>query len=433
MDEPDVLKRMRADWNGRALEDANYYVAFGRKNQDDEEFFATAADVVRGLEAELKRLNPNTPQHSRRALEIGCGPGRLMRPLARNFGEIHGVDVSEEMVRMAEEKLKRIPNARVHHSSGADLSPFSNESMDFVYSYAVFQHIPSRDVVLQYLREARRVLKNGGILRCQLNGLPDSSGQTTTWAGVSISARDVANFAREHDFQLLALEGTGTQYMWTTWRRQPEGWRRRLKSPGMVVRVRGIGNSNTGEPVVPASGRFACVSAWLEKLPDDCDLNHLGATVDGKPAMLCYLGTPMWDGVCQLNFLLPEGTRTGLVRVDLTWLGQPLAAPVWLRVIPPGPTAARISSVTDGINLLAGTRVESGAVKMVLEDVIGTSGFEVTVDGQLARDIAWLSIDAFTLRYELNFRLPEGLAPGHHEILLLNGARTFPPVEIEVA
>ena len=35
---------MRADWNERAREDANYYVAFGRREQDDDEFFATAAD-----------------------------------------------------------------------------------------------------------------------------------------------------------------------------------------------------------------------------------------------------------------------------------------------------------------------------------------------------------------------------------------------------
>ena len=42
MDDPKVLDRMRADWNQRAGEDAYYYVAFGRRQQDDEEFFGTA-------------------------------------------------------------------------------------------------------------------------------------------------------------------------------------------------------------------------------------------------------------------------------------------------------------------------------------------------------------------------------------------------------
>src|SRR5580700_8553803 len=153
MDDPNVLERMRADWNKRAGEDANYYVAFGRKEQEEEEFFATAATVLKLLERELKRFPGRDA-----ALEIGCGPGRLMRPLARHFQEIHGVDVSDRMIQLARERLRNTPNAFPHHSSGSDLKPFPDEKFDYVYSYAVFQHIPSGDVVFQYLREARRVL-----------------------------------------------------------------------------------------------------------------------------------------------------------------------------------------------------------------------------------------------------------------------------------
>ena len=35
MDEEKLLDRMRVDWNERAGEDAYYYVAFGRREQDD--------------------------------------------------------------------------------------------------------------------------------------------------------------------------------------------------------------------------------------------------------------------------------------------------------------------------------------------------------------------------------------------------------------
>src|SRR5580704_1747626 len=89
--DPVIEERMRAEWNERAEEDAHYYVAFGRRDQDDEEFFSTARDLVRELVSELKRL-PDGPEGGRRALEIGCGPGRLLRPLSRHFAEIHGVD-----------------------------------------------------------------------------------------------------------------------------------------------------------------------------------------------------------------------------------------------------------------------------------------------------------------------------------------------------
>src|SRR5438270_13378192 len=100
--EPEVLESMRRDWNDRAREDAHCYVAFGRRGHDDAEFLATAADVMRHMRTELQRL----PETARRAaLEIGCGPGRLMRPASAFFQEIHGVDVSDEMVRLAAQKL----------------------------------------------------------------------------------------------------------------------------------------------------------------------------------------------------------------------------------------------------------------------------------------------------------------------------------------
>src|SRR5215831_1627870 len=196
-----VEDRMRADWNQRASEDAYYYVAFGRREQDDEEFFSTAADVVKGLEWDLKRVRGRDA-----ALEIGCGPGRLMRPLSRYFGEIHGVDVSDEMIRLAQERLRDAPNARAHLTSGADLAQFPDDKFDFVYSYAVFQHIPSREVVFSYLREARRVLKPGGLLRCQMNGLPPHAQRYDTWSGVRISPDEISAFTREQDLQLLVLE-----------------------------------------------------------------------------------------------------------------------------------------------------------------------------------------------------------------------------------
>src|SRR4051812_24905417 len=103
--DPEILESMRRDWNSRAREDANYYVAFGRRGQNDAEFLATGADVMRHMQSELQRL---PPQSREAALEIGCGPGRLMRPASALFQEIHGVDVSDEMVRLASQMLADI-------------------------------------------------------------------------------------------------------------------------------------------------------------------------------------------------------------------------------------------------------------------------------------------------------------------------------------
>ncbi len=119
--ENSVSERMRADWNQRAREDAHYYVAFGGRDQDEEGFEATATGVLPSLEFELKRFPKNANRRAWRALEIGCGPGRLMKPLSRHFGEIHGVDVSDEMIRLARERLSGVPHAHVHATNGASL------------------------------------------------------------------------------------------------------------------------------------------------------------------------------------------------------------------------------------------------------------------------------------------------------------------------
>ncbi len=453
---------MRDEWNQRAREDAYYYVAFGRRGQSHSEFLDTASDVVRSLEAELKRLLPGE-RKNRRALEIGCGPGRLMLPMSWNFGEIHGVDVSDEMIRRAMRELADVPNAFPRVTSGSDLGMFGDEMFDFVYSYAVFQHIPSADVVLSYLSEAGRVLKLGGILRCQVNGLPKTAKQYTTWAGVRLDAGDLADFAATHDMQLLALEGLSTQYLWVTMRKQRRGWFQGLLEaklhtlakeqpevltpglseqappaqsapPRVPSRIRSVCNSHSGEPAVPARGRFAGISMWVENLPADCDLNQVTVMIDGQyEAAPVYIGPPVYDGVCQVNAMFPEGVRTGLVTVELLWLGDPLGEPAWLRVIPPPPRVPRILTLTDGVDLCAGEKITSRTVKLQMEELTAPELVTVAVDGQPVADLDRFCTDPTNDRYEINFPLPTGIGPGLHKVEVRHGKRDFGTVEVEVA
>ena len=430
MDDPKLLESMRADWNRRADEDANYYVAFGRRDQEDEEFFWSAADVVRRLQGDLKRL------HARgSALEIGCGPGRLMRPLSRHFAEIHGVDVSDEMVRLARDRLRAAPNAFAHATSGADLAMFPDEKFDFVYSYAVFQHIPSRDVVFHYLREARRVLKTGGVLVCQVNGLSQDNAPYDTWSGVRIAPDEIARFSLESDFQLLAIEQVWTQYMWITLRKRPQGWVMSLAGRRVAASaaIRNITNALTGDSVAPDSGHLAVLGLWIERVPEECDVNHLEVLADGLPCRPYYIGAPEYDGLSQVNAALPLGIRTGIVPVEARWLGQPLCAPSRVRIIPAGPAAPRLHALTDGENVLHGNRIVSGIVKAVMVDVKRPLEFRVRVDGADAPVAARFCADPATQRYEFDFRLPPGIEPGPHNVWISVGKREFAPVGIQVA
>jgi ubiquinone/menaquinone biosynthesis C-methylase UbiE len=415
---------MRADWNERAREDAHYYVAFGRRDQDDGEFLSTAADVIRDLEGELKRFRSKPV----RALEIGCGPGRLMRPMSRHFEEIHGVDISDEMIVQAKDKLRDIPWAYPHAASGSDLKLFPDAHFDFVYSYAVFQHIPSAEVVFSYLRETVRVLKPGGFARLQINGLPKTVKTYTTWAGVRISADEIHEFTRAQGMRLLSLTGVETQYMWTSWQKPPVD-----EAPVDIsrCRIRHVVNAFSGEQAVPSTGRMACATLQIESLPAVCDLNGLSALVDGVPGVPCYVGPPV-NGLSQFNVFLPKGVRTGLVPVRVNWNGERLCRDATIRVIPAGPSVPRLVSFSDGVNLVSAQRIESGTMKITVEEVESVDNFVATVDGLPVRDIESLRTDPLASRFEVNFSLPARTKPGGHVLDVRLGNRPLVYTGIEV-
>src|SRR5215211_9366863 len=104
---------MKRDWNARAQENAMHYVASGRDEWTVEEFFASGRESVEAtVVPDLALIAGGHDPKALRVLEIGCGVGRMTRSLAELFGEVHGVDVSGEMVRRGRELLADVPNAR---------------------------------------------------------------------------------------------------------------------------------------------------------------------------------------------------------------------------------------------------------------------------------------------------------------------------------
>lgn len=400
---------MREEWDARAREDAHYYVAFGQRNQDDDGFFATASEVLASLDQELRRGTPAAAA-DRRILEIGCGPGRLMRPMSQRCGEIHGIDVSREMVVRAERNLAGLANAHAHVGTGATLDGFTDHSFDLVYSYAVFQHIPSRDVVFSYLREAVRVLKPRGLVRLQLNGLPPDAKEYTTWAGVRVAPEEVRSFADAHGMQLLALEGLGTQYMWTTWRKAPP-------QPSPEARIVRVTNTFTSEPFAPVAGRFAALSIWVADLDDDAALNSLELTVNGRPATCTYLGPAQRDNIRQLNAILPAGLKPGRAMVELGGSRRPVS------LLPRPPAVPRIVSVTDGTDLLSDSRILSGTGKLTVEEFEPISAYRATIAGVEVTGIETFCVDPSPPRHEINFRIPGGLTSGEHTMRHFLGSK----------
>ena len=110
------------------------------------------------------------------ALEIGCGIGRLMKPLSRRFDKVIGLDFSPAMIEGSVDYLKGCENTEVKRILDDLRFDIESDSVDLVYSVITFQHIPWENVLRSYLLEAKRVLKPGGLLRVQTHkGRPSGS------------------------------------------------------------------------------------------------------------------------------------------------------------------------------------------------------------------------------------------------------------------
>jgi cyclopropane fatty-acyl-phospholipid synthase-like methyltransferase len=123
------------------------------------ELLAAATDEVIGVLDDWGVLGRH-----RDALEIGCGIGRLMVPLCSRVRSVVGTDVSSGMISAATRRLEGLSNARVHLTTGQDLSEFDSGSMDLVYSVDAFPYLvlSGHALVERHFREVRRVLRPAG-------------------------------------------------------------------------------------------------------------------------------------------------------------------------------------------------------------------------------------------------------------------------------
>lgn len=98
-------------------------------------------------------------------LDIGCGVGRIANSLANKSRKIYGVDISREMIRIADDR-KTFQHMVFWVNDGRTIPKLTEGIIDFAYSMLLFQHLP-QEAIRSYISETRRVLKHGGIFRFQ--------------------------------------------------------------------------------------------------------------------------------------------------------------------------------------------------------------------------------------------------------------------------
>ena len=159
------LARHKEDWERLAEADAMWAVltAPGRKGGrwDADEFFATGEAEVEHVVSTAAGLGLSRRE---RALDFGCGVGRLTRALGQRFGHALGLDISEGMVEQARRLNADVPACEFRVNAAPDLGSLESESFDLVYSSIVLQHLPSARDIERYVAEFLRVARPDGLV-----------------------------------------------------------------------------------------------------------------------------------------------------------------------------------------------------------------------------------------------------------------------------
>ncbi len=101
----------------------------------------------RGQDHRLNLVRQYVPLEGRRILDIGCGLGMYVEKFRRFSAEVYGVDIDEEKVAKAGERLPSIS-----YAPAEDL-PFKDRSFDVTFLHEVIEHVADdRRAIAEALR-----------------------------------------------------------------------------------------------------------------------------------------------------------------------------------------------------------------------------------------------------------------------------------------
>jgi SAM-dependent methyltransferase len=232
---------MRRFWDARAREDARYFInnTLEYGNADDERFWSSGPEDVEMI---LGRLGVEIAAGDT-VVEIGCGIGRMTRPLATRAETVKAIDVSAEMIALARRHNDGLANIEWIVGDGSSLAGVGSGSADACISFVVFQHIPDPEAQLAYVREMGRVLRPGGWAGFQISDLPTVHAQRPllkrarerlaamrgrlphgwshpAWRGANVELDRLRSVAAEAGMEVEHLDGAGTQFCFVLLRRR---------------------------------------------------------------------------------------------------------------------------------------------------------------------------------------------------------------------
>jgi ubiquinone/menaquinone biosynthesis C-methylase UbiE len=145
-------------------------------------------------------------------LEIGCGTGRMTEFMAFFFKKVIGIDISGEMIKQARERLKGRDDIELIETDGETI-PLKDNSIDIVFSYLVFQHMKTKEMVDKNFEEVYRVLKPKGLFKVRLR-TDKLKNLDIWWGGVCYTDHEIIKLYSKFGFSLLNYEYVGDYGIW---------------------------------------------------------------------------------------------------------------------------------------------------------------------------------------------------------------------------
>ncbi len=156
-----TLRDVQRNWDAMGRRNPLTAILTTRLNWDVVEFFETGRREVEGLMRDIAELDAGP--HAGRALDFGCGVGRLTQSLADHYDEVYGVDIAPSMIEKADALNRHGGRCRYVVNGEDNLQMFPDGYFDLIYSNITLQHVkPSH--ALNYVREFLRTLSRRGIM-----------------------------------------------------------------------------------------------------------------------------------------------------------------------------------------------------------------------------------------------------------------------------
>jgi SAM-dependent methyltransferase len=158
---------MQERWESLARRNAEFFIWTDVARGDD---FAASGERDAGR---IMTLVGSRLTSRGRALEFGCGVGRLTIPIARHFDEVIGVDIAPTMLaKLTQNSLDAgASNVKAFH---VDDRWENIGAVDLAYSHIVFQHVEDWNHISSYFRRIASCVREGGVFYAQFDTRPST-------------------------------------------------------------------------------------------------------------------------------------------------------------------------------------------------------------------------------------------------------------------